>query len=156
MDKIAIIGIGNIILKDDGFGIHVIKELEKENLPQWVSLVDGGTSTLDMLSYFIDYKNIIIIDAIKLGAASGTFYKINYKDLKKYKASNMSVHDIQILDVIKMAKLMGADPNVVIYGVEPDEITYDLELSNTIKDKIPNVISYIKKELLDSNKHSEV
>ena len=134
-------------MKDDGFGIHLIKRLEKEVLPDNLILVDGGTSTINMLGYFLDYKNIIIVDAVKLGFTPGTLYKIDPNDLKNYKNSNVSIHDVQILDVLAMAKLTGADPEVIIYGVEPYEIGLGMELSSKIKEKIPEIIKELKKQL---------
>ena len=72
MNSVAIIGIGNILRKDDGIGVHVINELEKEGLPSTIQLVDGGTSTLDMLGYFLDYERIIVVDCLKAGYEPGT------------------------------------------------------------------------------------
>lgn len=147
MNSIAIIGIGNILRKDDGIGVHVINELEKEGLPSTIQLVDGGTSTLDMLGYFLDYERIIVVDCLKAGYEPGTIYKIKAEDIKNYKKESLSIHDVQILDVVKMANMMDKFPSVVIFGIEPKEIEFDLELSNVMKSKIPEVIKLIKKEL---------
>jgi len=62
MKDTVIIGIGNILLQDDGVGVHVITQLENETLPSTIELVDGGTSTLDTLGYFLDYKKVIVVD----------------------------------------------------------------------------------------------
>jgi hydrogenase maturation protease len=110
-------------------------------------LVDGGTSTIDMLGYFIDYSKIIIIDALRSGLAPGTVYKIKPEELKTFHKGNVSIHDVQILDVIKIASMMGANPEVIIYGIEPMEIKYDLELSEPIKAIIPDIIKFIQYEL---------
>lgn len=147
MNSVAIIGIGNILRKDDGIGVHVINELEKEGLPSTIQLVDGGTSTLDMLGYFLDYERIIVVDCLKAGYEPGTIYKIKAEDIKNYKKESLSIHDVQILDVVKMANMMDKFPSVVIFGIEPKEIEFDLELSDVMKSKIPEVIKLIKKEL---------
>jgi len=147
MRNAAIIGIGNILRKDDGIGVHVINELEKEGLPSTIQLVDGGTSTLDMLGYFLDYERIIVVDCLKAGYEPGTIYKIKAEEIKNYKKESLSIHDVQILDVVKMANMMDRFPNVVIFGIEPKEIEFDLELSELMKSKIPEVIRLIRKEL---------
>lgn len=147
MNSVAIIGIGNILRKDDGIGVHVINKLEKEGLTSTIQLVDGGTSTLDMLGYFLDYERIIVVDCLKAGYEPGTIYKIKAEDIKNYKKESLSIHDVQILDVVKMANMMDRFPSVVIFGIEPKEIEFDLELSDVMKSKIPEVIKLIKKEL---------
>lgn len=147
MSSVAIIGIGNILRKDDGIGVHVINELEKEGLTSTIQLVDGGTSTLDMLGYFLDCERIIVVDCLKAGYEPGTIYKIKAEDIKSYKKESLSIHDVQILDVVKMANMMDKFPSVVIFGIEPKEIEFDLELSDVMKSKIPEVIKLIKKEL---------
>ncbi|AGF57830.1 hydrogenase maturation protease [Clostridium saccharoperbutylacetonicum] len=147
MNSTVIIGIGNILLKDDGVGVCVIRQLEKENLPSTIELVDGGTSTLDTLSYFLEYNKVIIIDCLKAGYKPGTIYKINPEDINGYKKENLSIHDVQILDVVQMANMLGKFPKVVIFGIEPEEICLDTEITETMKNKIPEIIKHIKAEL---------
>lgn len=147
MKKYAVIGIGNILRKDDGVGVHVIKELEKQLDNSFVELVDGGTSTLDMLGYFLDYEKVVVIDCLRAGYKPGTIYKIKPEEIKDYNKENLSIHDVQILDVVKIANMFGKYPQVMIFGVEPKEISFDLEISDTIKNKIPEVVNLVKLEL---------
>ena len=147
MKDTIIIGIGNILLQDDGVGVHVIERLENEKLPSTVELVDGGTSTLDTLGFFLDYKKVIVVDSLKAGLEPGTIYKIKPEDIKNYKKENLSIHDVQILDVVQMANMMGKFPAVVIFGIEPEKIALDLEMTQTMISKIPEIIKNIKKEL---------
>lgn len=147
MKNTVVIGIGNILLKDDGVGVYVIEQLENENLPITIELVDGGTSTLDTLSYFLEYNKVIIVDCLKAGNKPGTIYKINPEDIKNYQKENLSIHDVQILDVVKMANMLGKFPEVVIFGIEPQVICLETELSENIKNKIPEIIKHIKAEL---------
>ena len=143
----VIIGIGNILLQDDGVGVHVIKQLEKENLPSTIELVDGGTSTLDTLGFFLDYKKVIVVDCLRAGLEPGTIYKIKPEDIENYQKENLSIHDVQILDVVKMANMMNKYPEVVIFGIEPEKIGLDLEMTEIMVSKIPEIVSNIKKEL---------
>ncbi len=147
MKDTAIIGIGNILLKDDGVGVYVVRQLENEELPSTVELVDGGTSTLDTLSYFLEYNKVIVVDCLKSGHKPGTIYKIKPEEIKDYKQENLSIHDVQILDVVKMANMLAKFPKVVIFGVEPEEICLDTEMTDNIKNKIPEIIKHIKVEL---------
>ena len=147
MKDTIIIGIGNILLQDDGVGVHVIERLENEKLPSTIELVDGGTSTLDTLGFFLDYKKVIVVDCLKAGLEPGTIYKIKPEDIKNYKKENLSIHDVQILDVVKMANMMDKYPEVVIFGIEPEKISLNLEMTETMISKIPEIIFNIKKEL---------
>ncbi|AGK95142.1 HyaD/HybD family hydrogenase maturation endopeptidase [Clostridium pasteurianum] len=147
MKDTVILGIGNILLKDDGVGVYTIRELENEKLPSTIELVDGGTSTLDTLSYFLDYKKVIIVDCLKAGYEPGTIYKINPEYIKSYKSENLSIHDVQILDVAKIANMLGKFPKVTIFGIEPEKICLDTEMTETMKNKIPEVIKLLKMEL---------
>ncbi|WBW95813.1 hydrogenase maturation protease [Oceanirhabdus sp. W0125-5] len=147
MKKQCIIGIGNILLRDDGIGVHLISELHKEKLRCDVDLIDGGTSTFDLLGYFLDNEKIIVVDSLKGGHEPGTIYRITPEELGTYIKSNSSLHDVQVFDIIKQANLMGADPEVIIIGVEPHEIFYDMELSQTLKNEMPNIIRIVKEEI---------
>lgn len=143
----VIIGIGNILLQDDGVGVHVIKQLENEKLPSTIELVDGGTSTLDTLGFFLDYNKVIVVDCLRAGLEPGTIYKIKPEDIINYKKENLSIHDVQILDVVKMANMLNKYPEVVIFGIEPEKIAVDLEMTKIMVSKIPEIILNIKKEL---------
>jgi len=149
MKKVTILGIGNLLLKDDGIGIHLIdhlRELEYEDIYN-VELIDGGTCILDLLDVFVNNERIIVLDSIKGGHAPGTIYKLTPEELGTYIKSTTSLHDVQILDIMRDAKYLGFEPEVVVIGIEPEEITFDLELSPSIKKTIPQIINIIKEEL---------
>lgn len=149
MSKTAIIGIGNLLLKDDGLGVHIIQELEKQDFSKNynVQLIDGGTYIFDLIDIFANYERIIIIDSFKGGHIPGTIYRASPEELGSHIKENTSLHDVQILDLIKDVHLMGYYPQVVIIGVEPAIICFDLELSQTIKEQMPIIVKLIKKEL---------
>ncbi|MDS0527534.1 HyaD/HybD family hydrogenase maturation endopeptidase [Clostridium sp. SHJSY1] len=147
MKHTVIIGIGNILLRDDGVGVHTINYLRNENISSTIELVDGGTSTLNILSYFLDYSRVIVIDCLRAGYEPGTIYKINPDEIINYKSENLSLHDVQILDVIKMANMIGKFPKVTIIGIEPEEISLNTELTETIKNKVHEIIKHIKYEI---------
>ncbi|WP_242949637.1 hydrogenase maturation protease [Clostridium pasteurianum] len=109
--------------------------------------MDGGTSTLDTLGYFLEYKKVVVIDCLKAGYDPGTIYKIKPEEIKSYKSENLSIHDIQILDVVKMANMLGKFPEVIIFGIEPEKICLDTEMTETMKNKISEVIKILKLEL---------
>ncbi|HEY5524338.1 MAG TPA: hydrogenase maturation protease, partial [Clostridium sp.] len=73
--------------------------------------------------------------------------KIKPEDINNYKKENLSIHDVQILDVVKMANMMNKYPEVVIFGIEPEKIALNLEMTETMVSKIPEIVRNIKKEL---------
>ena len=135
-------------MSDDGIGIKVIENLKDEKLPNEIEIIDGGTSVFDMLKYFTDYKHIIIIDALKGGHEAGTVYKLTPDKISSYSMQNLSLHDVQILEVIKMANIMGCNPRVTIIGIEPKIIKYGTTISETLNNKIPDVINMIKELII--------
>lgn len=151
MKKVAILGIGNILLKDDGIGIHTVWEIEKTNWPSNVTVVDGGTSITSLLDVFIQNQKVIVIDSVKGGHDPGTIYRMTPEDLGKCIKSNSSLHDVQVFDLLDQIKLLGYDTEVVIIGVEPSEIIYEMELSEIVKAQIPSVIKWVEKEVEDAN-----
>ncbi|EYE87286.1 hypothetical protein Q428_14125 [Fervidicella metallireducens AeB] len=149
--KRAVLGIGNILLHDDGIGIHVINELEKEELVG-VDLIDGGTAILDLLDIFINNDYIIIVDSLKGGHEPGTIYKLSAEDMDGYIKGNTSLHDVQILDIVKQAKYLGFCPQVTILGIEPEKIDYEIGLTDRLKNQLPQLIKIVKDELEEKEK----
>ncbi|MEN8905711.1 MAG: hydrogenase maturation protease [Clostridiales bacterium] len=150
MKKIVIIGIGNILLKDDGIGIHIINELNKlkdDKELKEIEFIDGGTSTLDMLKHFQENDIVIIIDALRSGLKPGTIYKLKPEDINDTILCDLSIHDVQIVDIVKLANIMGYNPKIIIFGIEPKNIGYGIEISEELLNKTYEFIVIIKKEI---------
>ena len=81
MYNIGVLGIGNILLKDDGIGVHIVNELLKESYPQNVDIIDGGTAILDLLDVFVKNNKIIVVDTLKGGHEPGTIYKVTPEEM---------------------------------------------------------------------------
>ena len=137
--KIIILGIGNLLLKDEGVGIHLIQLLEQEPLPPGVELVDGGTSTLDILPLLKEADKIIVVDAMQARGEPGSIYRCRPRDLVPSEDAPMSLHHIDFIQALKMAKLLGDDlePRTIIFGVEPQEIGWEIGLTPPVQEKIP-------------------
>ena len=137
--RIVILGIGNLLLKDEGVGIQMIQRLEQETLPPGVELVDGGTSTLDILPLLQGADKIIVIDAMKAGGEPGSIYRCRPADLIPSEEAPMSLHHIDFLQALKMNKMLGVDlaPRTIIFGVEPGEIEWEIGLTSALETKIP-------------------
>ena len=151
-NKITIIGIGNLILMDEGVGVHAVRKLEEMHLPS-IEVIDGGTATMELLAVIQEAKRIIFIDAVKGGGEPGTIYRITPDDLHEGTENALSIHQVGILDVLDMAKQLGGNPEVVIIGVEPKEISWGMNLSPEINAKLPKLIEQVLEEIKKIQNH---
>ena len=143
--KVIFLGLGNILLKDEGIGVHIIQELEKCSLPENCELIDGGTAGLDCLPPINEIEKLVIIDAIKGNKAPGTIYSLRPEHLIEDPSHEaLSLHQVGIIEILSIAKRAGSLPGeVIIIGVEPKEIDWGLELTDCLKQKIPAILNIL-------------
>lgn len=150
--KIMVLGVGNLLLSDEGVGVHVVRKLMGMALPAGVEVVDGGVQGLGLMGTVLGADCLIVIDAVRGGGPPGSIYRFDVEDLTKsphlYK---MSVHEVGILDVLDVSRLVGQTPNTTVIGIEPKSMEMGMELSPEIQAKVPRVIELILDELKHSN-----
>lgn len=139
--SVAIIGLGNLLMCDDGVGVHAIKELEKDP-PEGVVLADVGTAVLHYQDLFEEIDEIIAIDAVCAGDKAGSIYSFDAADAELN--GGHSLHDLGIQALMRFMDEKSR-PHVTILGVEPEKIEYGMELSKTVSDVLPQVVSTAKK-----------
>jgi hydrogenase maturation protease len=145
---ILILGVGNLLLSDEGVGVHIIDLLKKLELPVYIELIDGGTALIDLLHLLSDRVKVIVVDAVKLGSQPGSVYRFTPDEVSELKPNQISVHQIGILEALRMAELAGWSPGqTVIFGIEPAKMDWGLELSPEVTKTIPDVINLILEEL---------
>ena len=145
--KILILGVGNLILKDEGVGVHAVRELKGRGLPAHVEVIDGGTYLMDLLSVIQEAERIIVIDALRGGGKPGTVYRVTPDDLMAETERTLSLHQVGLLEVLGMVRQLGGEPHAVIIGVEPKEISWGMELTPEVEAKLPRVIDAVFEEL---------
>lgn len=147
LPRVVVIGVGNLLQKDEGVGIRAIQALEKMNLPEDVKLVDGGTSP-DLIAYTRAGDKMIIIDCAKAGGKPGDIYRFKPEDLAAGKGTLTSAHEMGVAENLNLMSLTGNKPkNVVIIGIEPTEIDWGMELSAVLKKKLPELIKVVLGEI---------
>lgn len=147
--SILILGVGNILLSDEGLGVRVV-ELLKENyiFPDNVKLLDGGTLGIDLLYFLEGIEKLIVVDAILGGKAPGTLYKFSGAEVEAYFKGKVSAHEVGIQEVLGIAQLTGKYPKeVVVIGMEPQSLEISLELSPAVKDNLQKLIQEVIKQL---------
>ncbi|MCG2721396.1 MAG: HyaD/HybD family hydrogenase maturation endopeptidase [Thermodesulfovibrionales bacterium] len=151
--KILILGIGNILLKDEGIGVCVAEKMKDMQLPPDVEVMDGGTGGLDLLYYIEGREKVIVVDAVKAGAPPGTLFRFTDNDLAGKKGFIRSAHGIDFSDVVAIAGFQGIKPEILFLGIEPEDITAGMELSPKIAENVPILINIVMKELDRSSAH---
>ncbi len=144
-----VLGVGNVLLMDEGVGVHAVRQLEQQyELPSHVKVLDGGTAAFDLI-YMIDaYERVIVIDAVKGGGEPGAVYRFTPDDITPEDKLITSIHQVEFLDILDAAELMGCKPReIIIYGIEPHTIGWGEELSPEIAAMVPKVIDLVLKEL---------
>jgi len=145
--KTLILGVGNFLLKDEGVGIHVINELEKENLPPDVSLIDGGTGGIHLIGWLQDYDRIIMIDATLDDNPPGTIRLIHPRYASDFPPL-MSAHEIGLRDMIKAMSLMGNLPEILLIVISVVNISeVGTDLSPEIQAVLPEIVQLVKDQL---------
>ncbi len=131
---IAVFGIGNILLSDDGVGVHVLNRLKEEyDLPGYVELIDGGTKGLDLLPLLEDRDKVLIIDAANFKKEPGTIDAVEGDKIPAFLSTKLSVHQIGLPDLLFAAKLMGVLPSeMCLIGIQPESMATSEEMSNVV------------------------
>jgi len=148
--KIIVIGVGNLLLKDEGVGIHVAQELQKRVLPREVEVIDGGVAGIGLLDYFRQSSKVLLIDAADMNLNPGAVVRFSPQDIRdQARSRKLSAHDVGVLEVLELAKSLGEyPPEVVIFGIQPKEIAWGTDLSPEIEAALPEVIEAILKEII--------
>jgi hydrogenase maturation protease len=138
---ILILGVGNLIMSDEGFGVHVAQRMMEMKLPPHVHVVEGGTDGFGLMNVIQEADRMILIDAVKGGGEPGSIYRFDIEDCPAdANIFKTSVHQISILEVINLSGLIGSTPKTTIIGVEPKSLEMGMDLSPEIEAKIPKVI----------------
>lgn len=129
-DRVVVLGVGNVLLKDEGVGVHVIRELEKAKLPESVRLIDGGTGGFNLIGIIAEADRLIVVDTLAAEGDPGSIFRFGPKEIERDKGEvRVSMHDIGLLDALEMAALSGYKPHTTIYGIVPGEIDWGMELT---------------------------
>ena len=146
--RVTVLGIGNLLLKDEGVGVHLVQRLAGIVDNAKVNIIDAGTSP-DLLS-LVDKNTdkLIVVDAVKAGNEPGTIYRFSPDNLDLDSISPFSLHEIGVLDSLKIMVLFDRLPDsTVIIGIEPKTIDFGLELSPEIEEKLSEMINLVLKEI---------
>jgi len=146
--KILILGLGNILLGDEGVGVRVAEQLLSHSLPKGVEVIDGGTAGYELINFFEGKEKVIIVDAVKTNDTPGSVYKLDLALVQEDETVQLSLHQIGLKSVFKMASLMDLNPEVTLVGIVPkDYQDYNIGLSDEVEKAIPLAIETVLQEI---------
>jgi len=151
VNRAAVVGVGNLLLRDDGIGIHAVRLLEKKyQIDQdKTAIVDAGTAGIYMAPVIETSSHIFVIDAVKLKAPPGTIKVFNEEELKAASVhTRMSPHQVGILEILELCRLrLEKPPQVKFITMVPKDISPGTELSPEITKNLPELVEIVKEEL---------
>jgi hydrogenase maturation protease len=144
-----ILGVGNLLFSDEGFGIRVVEELERRyTFPDNVSLVDGGVLGVSLLGVMSQADHLIVVDVIRNQGAPGELYRLEGEAIPERIRAKNSLHQVDFLEALTLCQAMDNVPEAVIIGVEPEDIrTLQTELTPTTQNKMEAIIQMVLEEL---------
>lgn len=138
--RVLILGIGNLLLSDEGVGVHAVRCLARRELPPGVEILDGGTSGADLVDYLEGRDKVVVIDAASGDGPPGTVYRCEARDLMEQEET-LSLHEFGLIDSLRMAEQLGCAPQrVVVLGVQPATMEPGLELSPHVAAALPGIL----------------
>jgi len=140
--KTAVLGMGNVLLKDEGIGIHLIHALKDLPDLESVDLIDGGTSpqAIDLVR---DADRLIVVDAAYGGEEPGSIYRLSPEHVRNQEP--LSIHELNVLQMLWNVCIMGDSPKITIIGIEPKETDWGLELSPELEQRLPRITEFVHK-----------
>jgi hydrogenase maturation protease len=152
LTETLILGIGNVLMGDEGIGVHVVRHLmnmppDGRSLPEGVTCLDGGTGSFNLLEPMQQARKIILIDATIDGAPAGTVRRLRPRFSKDYPRT-LTAHDIGLKDLLDAFYLLGNPPEVILFAVSIAALQeVGTELSPEIAAVVPEVAREVRNEI---------
>ncbi len=147
--KTTLLGIGNVLQKDDGIGVYAAEYLlQNYTFTPAIEIINGGVEGINLLDIFLENEDIIILDTIMIDDTPSSIYNIPAQELGGYGLNSGSAHEIGVLQCLDMLDLQDKPrPKANIIGIIPKEISFEFDLSDTLKNSFENYIKVILNDL---------
>ena len=150
-EAVWVVGVGNLLARDEGIGPAAVERLKAESLPARVALLDAGTDLVAAMMEFADAGHVILIDAMRAGGAPGTIYRLTLEELEgraKAGASDLSAHGLGVVEAVGLARAAGMRvPPTVVFGVEPGEVAFGEGLSPAVEAAMQKLVAVVREEI---------
>ena len=153
---VLVLGVGNALLGDDGAGLLVLAELERD-ASQWagqVEFLDGGTQGLALLDRIASRRALLVLDAVALGAEPGTVHVL--RGWKHAGERATTAHESNVAELLQASTLLGERPEqVTVIGIEPERIETGIGVSDAVAKGVRAAVEVVRRELAGSGAFSE-
>ena len=150
-ERVVVVGVGNLLLGDEGVGVHVVEALGREYVPPYLELIDAGTALMDVLGTLRGYQRIFLVDALRAGGSPGSVYRLAFSELRRRAERGqltMSLHQSGLLEAAALARMQGVDPDsITIIAVEPANMEPGIELSERVSRRLRDVCHLVMEEV---------
>lgn len=148
MGNITVLGVGNILMQDDGFGVRLVERLQKMNWPANVKLLDGGTLGMILLPYLEGTEKLLVLDAINAEGEAGDFFCFTGNEVNAYFSAKISVHDLGINDLLAALTITNEPiKETVVMGVKPAIVELGTEMTETVQNKMDEALGKVLAQL---------
>lgn len=149
MEGILVLGLGNVLLSDEGLGVWVAEAVGRRfEFPGAVTVLDGGTLGLDLLPRLEGVGRLLLVDAVKLGHVPGTIVRLERDEVSATLDHKLSPHQIGVQDLLAAARLMGLEPpDLVLLGMEPECLEPGTGFSPSVTEALPRLEARVLDEL---------
>jgi hydrogenase maturation protease len=146
----VVLGLGNLLLGDEGFGIHAVQYLQARAGAQFpVEWVDGGVLGLNLLPLVEECSHLLVLDAVDAGKLGGTLVEMAQDEIQLYNSMKLSEHQVGFQEVLAVAKFRGCYPtHLHLVGVQSVDLSTSIELSPMVWAALPAVYQRVTNLLL--------
>jgi len=148
MKDTLVLGIGNPLLGDDGFGVEVVRRLRQQQRPPCVEFLDGGALGLALLPHLEGRSHILVVDAIDCGGEPGQIVRLGAAEIPACRGLKLSEHQVTFHEVLALMDLLEIKPQeLLVVGVQPRSTHWGDPLSAEVEAAIPAVMNEIERQL---------
>ena len=145
----VVIGIGNILFKDEGVGVYAAKYLEENyTFSPEIDIIDGGTLGFKLMNYYQSYKKVIILDTVSIDDTPGSVYNLPARELMGLGAYRKTAHEVEVVEMLEICSLLEHMAEVNVIGIVPREIEcVDISLTPELMPHVPVMVEETLREL---------
>ena len=147
--KNIVVGVGNVLFKDEGVGIYASKFLQQNyKFDDSLEIIDGGTVGFKLMTYFQEYDNVIILDTVSVEDEPGSIYRLPSEVLLGMGQYRKTAHEVEIVEMLEICSVLDKHATVTILGIIPEDIeSVEIGLTSTLEEKFDGFISQAIQEI---------
>lgn len=149
--RIVVLGLGSVLMRDDGIGVHLIRALSRDyDFADDVELIDGGTSGMELLPELAGCDRLIVIDAVRANLEPGAMVRLCDEQVPAFFKTKLSPHQAGLPDMLAALAFQGLTPgSVVLLGMQPANLSAGMNLSDVIAERLDALLDAVLHELAD-------